>query len=272
MLGDIPLTDPSADEEPAREWRRYLAIVLVLAAALSWLALWWPRPAPAAPVPLVVSETVPAVPTADKSDPPAPPPDGPYPIALLPGDVTAYDSPGGEPSGTVAGEWWGYQSQLPVIDQVDGFLQVRLQQRPNESTAWIAAEGIEITTTPYRIEVDLEAHRVRLLKLGEVVMDVPAIVGRPATPTPAGRFFVTMLQPGPSAGYGKQVLVLSAHSETIDNWQGSGDAVTAIHGPLGNEASIDAAGAISNGCVRVHMADLDALAAVVPPGAPVDIA
>jgi lipoprotein-anchoring transpeptidase ErfK/SrfK len=159
-----------------------------------------------------------------------------------------------------------------VIDQADGFLQVRLQQRPNESTAWIAAEGIEITTTPYRILIDLEAHRVKLLNLGEVVMDVPAIVGRPATPTPAGHFFVTMLQPGSSAGYGEQVLVLSAHSETIDNWQGSGDAVTAIHGPLGNEASIDTAGAISNGCVRLHMADLDALAAVVPPGAPVDIA
>jgi lipoprotein-anchoring transpeptidase ErfK/SrfK len=189
----------------------------------------------------------------------------------LPGDVPAFDTPGGDESGTVAGEWWGYASALPVLQEHDGFLQVRLQHRPNESTAWIAADGIAITTTPYRIVIDLEAYRLKLLNLGEVIMDVPAMVGRSVTPTPSGHFFVTMLSPGPSAGYGDQVLVLSAHSETIDNWQGSGDAVTAIHGPLGNEASIDSAGAASNGCIRLHMADLDALAAAVPAGAPVDI-
>jgi lipoprotein-anchoring transpeptidase ErfK/SrfK len=197
--------------------------------------------------------------------------DGPYRIAHLADDVTAYSGPGGGPAGTVAGSWWGYPSALPVIDERDGLLLVRLQQRPNESTAWISAEGVEVTETPYRIVVDLTEHRVRLLKEGRVELDVPAIVGRPATPTPAGHYFVTMLQPGPSAGYGKQVLVLSAHSETIENWQGSGDAVTAIHGPLGNEGSVDVAGATSNGCIRIHMADLDLLAATVPPGTPVDI-
>ena len=117
----------------------------------------------------------------------------------------------------------------------------------------------------------MASRRVRLLNLGQIEMDVPALIGRPATPTPAGHYFVTMLQPGASAGYGALVLVLSAHSETIDNWQGSGDAVSAIHGPLGNEASIDTMGATTNGCVRLHMADLDQLDAIVPPGTPVDI-
>jgi lipoprotein-anchoring transpeptidase ErfK/SrfK len=224
----------------------------------------------ASPVAGVQTATAPA-PGPPKSAPPPTAVDGPYPIAHLPGDVPAYTEPGGEQVGVVAGSWWGYQSVLPILEERDGHLLVRLQQRPNESTAWIAAEGVEITETPYRIVVDLDSHRVRLLELGTVKLDVPAIVGRPETPTPAGHFFVTMLQPGPTAGYGEKVLVLSAHSETIDNWQGSGDAVTAIHGPLGNEASVDRAGATSNGCVRVHLVDLDALAAVVPPGAPVDI-
>jgi lipoprotein-anchoring transpeptidase ErfK/SrfK len=226
---------------------------------------------PAGPAPQTTTTASAAV-EASKSTPPVPSPDGPYPVAHLPGDVAAYDAPGGEPVGAVAGEWWGYPSILPVIDQSDGFLLVRLQPRPNGSTAWIAADGVAITTTPYRIEIDLATRRLRLLELGAVVMDVPALIGRPATPTPAGRFFVTMLQPGPSAGYGKLVLVLSAHSETIDNWQGSGDAVSAIHGPLGDEASIDNGVPITNGCVRLHMDDLNALAALVPPGAPVDIA
>jgi lipoprotein-anchoring transpeptidase ErfK/SrfK len=276
VLGDIPLTEPPEDERLSRRWRRYLALGLILAAALGWLTLggltlWFLRPAPAEPVPLTTATASAAV-EAAKSTPPTPPLDGPYPVAHLPGDVTAYDGPGGAAVGTVAGQWWGYQSILPVIDRSGGFLQVRVQPRPNESTAWIAADGIEITTTPYRIEIDLAARRLKLLELGTVVMDVPALIGRPATPTPAGHFFVTMLQPGPSSGYGALVLVLSAHSETIDNWQGSGDAVSAIHGPLGDEASIDAAVPTTNGCVRLHMADLDALAAIVPPGSPVDIA
>jgi lipoprotein-anchoring transpeptidase ErfK/SrfK len=211
------------------------------------------------------------VPRAPKGGVPEAAREGPYRIAHLSGDVPAYAGPGGEADGMVAGSWWGYPSALPVLEEEAGYLLVRVQQRPNESTAWIAAEGVEITETPYRVVVDLAEHRVRLLNRGDVELDVPAIVGRPATPTPAGHFFVTMLQPGPSAGYGKEVLVLSAHSETIDNWAGSGDAVTAIHGPLGNEASVDQAGAVSNGCIRLHLADLDALAQVVPPGAPVDI-
>jgi lipoprotein-anchoring transpeptidase ErfK/SrfK len=261
-----------APDRARRRAQAAIAVLLLLLAAACWTGVILaasqreaaPPPAPPA------TATAPA-PARAKAAPPEAVADGPYRIAHLPGDVPAFAGPGGEADGIVQGSWWGYPSALPVLEQTGGYLRVRVQQRPNESTAWIAAEGVEITETPYRIEVDLPARRVRLLNLGEVELDVPAIVGRPATPTPAGHFFVTMLQPGPSAGYGKLVLVLSAHSETIDNWQGSGDAVTAIHGPLGNEASVDKAGATSNGCVRIHMADLDALAAVVPPGAPVDI-
>ncbi|MDR2347408.1 MAG: L,D-transpeptidase [Bifidobacteriaceae bacterium] len=249
-----------------------LAIFLALAVVASWTAVLFaldrpPGPALAAPV---ATAAVPA-PARAKTAPPAPLADGPYLIAHLPGDVAAYAGPGGEADGIVQGSWWGYPSALPVLERSGGYLLVRLQQRPNEATAWISADGVEISQTPYRIEVDLAARRVRLLNLGQLELEMPAIIGRPATPTPAGHFFVTMLQPGPSAGYGKQVLVLSAHSETIDDWKGSGDAVVAIHGPLGNEASVDLAGAVSNGCVRIHLADLDALAAVVPPGTPVDI-
>ncbi|MDR0365614.1 MAG: L,D-transpeptidase, partial [Bifidobacteriaceae bacterium] len=231
----------SEEDRPNRWKRSILAILAVftLVAALTggtWIGSTL-APSADAPEPPVEKVTVPALGSA-KTEPPAPVADGPYPIAHLPGDVPAYAEPGGEVIGTVAGSWWGYDSKLPILQRRDGFLLVRLQQRPNESTTWISAEGITITETPYRIEVDLTTHRVRLYNLGQLEMDIPAIIGRPATPTPAGHYFVTMLQPGPSASYGKRVLILSAHSETIDNWQGSGDAVTAIHGPLGNEGSV----------------------------------
>ncbi|MDR0593159.1 MAG: hypothetical protein LBG60_07895 [Bifidobacteriaceae bacterium] len=41
--------------------------------------------------------------------------------------------------------------------------------------------------------------------------------------------------------------------------------VPAFDAPGGDGASIDTGAATTNGCLRVHMADLDALAALVPP-------
>ena len=67
------------------------------------------------------------------------------------------------------------------------------------------------------------------------------------------------------------MLDTNAHSEAITSWEGSGDAFTAIHGPLGADAAIgDTGGEISHGCVRLHVDDLAQLAPV-PPGTPVAI-
>jgi lipoprotein-anchoring transpeptidase ErfK/SrfK len=66
-------------------------------------------------------------------------------------------------------------------------------------------------------------------------------------------------------------MVTCAHSDTISDWQGSGDAVIGIHGPLGGDRLIGTAGSrISHGCIRLHEADLRRLRAVVP-GSPIDI-
>jgi lipoprotein-anchoring transpeptidase ErfK/SrfK len=65
--------------------------------------------------------------------------------------------------------------------------------------------------------------------------------------------------------------VTSAHSNTISDWEESGDALIAIHGPLGDDAEIGTSGArISHGCIRLHDSDLAQLR-VVPDGSPIDI-
>jgi L,D-transpeptidase catalytic domain len=87
-------------------------------------------------------------------------------------------------------------------------------------------------------------------------------VGTPDDPTPAGEFFVAFDEPPPEpgVGYGPFVLVTSAHSPSIADWEGSGDAVIGIHGPLGMDAAIGTEGArISHGCVRLHLSALDRL-------------
>ena len=73
------------------------------------------------------------------------------------------------------------------------------------------------------------------------------------------------------AGYGPIVLNLNAHSEDIQSWQGSGDAITAFHGPFGAEELIRSGGGkVSNGCIRMLPEDqikMDGIAL----GSPVDI-
>ena len=77
--------------------------------------------------------------------------------------------------------------------------------------------------------------------------------------------------PTSAPGYGAFIMVTSAHSDTISDWEGSGDAVIGIHGPLGSGQVIGTTGArISHGCIRLHEAALLRLREV-PPGTPIDI-
>ena len=101
--------------------------------------------------------------------------------------------------------------------------------------------------------------------------DAPVGVGLPAYPTPTGQYFVAFLATPPNPGYGAFVMVTSAHSNTITDWDSSGDAIVAIHGPLGSDRQIATTGAaVSHGCVRLHESDLVQLRPV-PVGSPIDI-
>ena len=63
------------------------------------------------------------------------------------------------------------------------------------------------------------------------------------------------------------------HSEAITDWEGMGDAIIGIHGPIDSydDSLIGTTGAaISHGCIRLHDADLAQLAAVAA-GSPFDV-
>jgi hypothetical protein len=121
--------------------------------------------------------------------------------------------------------------------------------------------------------VSLATRQLEVFEHGYPVLDFPAGIGAPSEPTVTGQFFVTMKVPPPSPGYGPFVLVTSAHSDTITDWERSGDGIIAIHGPITAEddALIGTTGAaISHGCIRLHDADLAELADI-PPGTPLDV-
>jgi len=184
-----------------------------------------------------------------------------------------YISPGRGRDGTVPASWYGRPSVLPVIGTAPGWVKVRLAQRPDESVAWLPATDVTISRTPFWIVINLATTHLELYDKGRLVLSAPAGVGAVSDPTPTGEFFVAFDEqpPQPNPGYGPFIIVTSAHSEAISDWEGSGDAVIGIHGPLGDDSEIGTTGArISHGCIRLHDDALEKLSEV-PPGTLIDI-
>ena len=192
-------------------------------------------------------------------------------IATTKGAISRSASPAGPPDGTIPASWYGGVSALPVLAQQPGWLEVRLAGRPNGSTGWVRQADVRVTATPYWISVNLATRHLALFRLDQQVMDAPAGVGTGQDPTPTGQYFVAFFEASPTPGYGPFIMVTSAHSTSIANWEGSGDAVIGIHGPLGANSLIGSTGAyLSHGCIRLPIPDLVQLRDV-PAGSPISI-
>ena len=245
-------------------------IVVVAAAVAGLLSLGGGSGGPKAGAPATQPALPASSPPVARSSPPAVS-RGSTLLAIVPQSAPRYAAPGGQSSGIVPGSWYERPSVLPVIGTRPGWVHVRLAQRPNNSTAWVRSSNVTFSTTPYRIVINLKTLRLSLYRDGALVLSAPAGVGAPVDPTPTGEFFVAFREPPPSPAYGAFVLVTSAHSPKISDWDGSGDAVIGIHGPLGGDAAIGTTGArISHGCIRLHEQALTNLQSV-PPGTPIDV-
>jgi lipoprotein-anchoring transpeptidase ErfK/SrfK len=264
------------------------SMLLVAGGALAWgaaagvvqLGSATPRPVPVATssrVALPPTTTTTTAPPTTVPTVPVPPAGPVVPtateVATLAGAAPGSATPGGPAVQTVPASWYGIVSALPVMGTAPGWLDVRLAQRPDGSTAWIPAADATLSTTPDAIVVDLATERLSLYRSGQLVLSFPAGIGAPDDPTPPGNYFLTFYAEPPDAGYGPFVLVTSDHSDAITDWDGSGDAIIAIHGPIDAEADAEigtTGAAISHGCVRLHDTDLAQLNGI-PAGTPIDI-
>ena len=210
----------------------------------------------------------------------APPPKpGPRPhvpvttwLASPVGEVATYDAPGGQRIGQM-GYWYGWSQTTPILQSYGEWLKVRLPERPNGSTAWIKRSGVKITQSVYRIVIRVGQTKLTVYKAGFPQQTFPVGLGKASTPTPTGNYYLGVIEPQANTSNGRYALATTAHSEAIQSWQGSGDAVTAIHGPVSAKSArqIGSTGTyISNGCVRMHLGDLQQLYGI-PLGTPVDI-
>jgi L,D-transpeptidase catalytic domain len=193
-------------------------------------------------------------------------------IATLHGPAPSYASATAPAAtGSVSPVWSGSTLGLPVIEIRRGRCHVRLLQRPNGQTAWIATTDVSLTRTDYHVVVDLSAKRLILYRRSKVVLQAPAVVGSPQSPTPTGHFFVGLFAQAPDPTYGPFVIVTSAFATTVTDWEQGGQSMVAITGPLGALAAIQHGGApLSRGGIRLADGDMARLRPL-PAGAPIDV-
>jgi hypothetical protein len=166
------------------------------------------------------------------------------------------------------------RTALPVIGQSTGkkgarWLHVLLPGRPNGHSGWIEQRGTTVAFTHWHLVVSTGRRIVKVYWEGRVVRTFAAVVGKPSTPTPPGRFFVEESIALRSADVGAPVaLALSARSNVLQEFDG-GPGQIALHG-LANVGGTPGT-AVSHGCVRLPDAVMRWLATRIGPGTPVTI-
>jgi lipoprotein-anchoring transpeptidase ErfK/SrfK len=151
---------------------------------------------------------------------------------------------------------WGQPLRLLVVrdtidDEGDVWLRIQLPIWPNGQEGWVQASDVRLARATERVVVDLSARRLVRLREGKRVARLRVAIGKAATPTPPGRYFVwARVGTGrPSGPYGSYILGLSGFSESIEPWtEWPGQPRLAIHG---TDDPADAGHAVSNGCIRV---------------------
>ena len=160
-----------------------------------------------------------------------------------------------------------FQLLATEVENLGQRVEVLLPLRPNGRTGWIERDELELSSNPFRIEIDIDEHHMQVLKANEPWLTTTVAIGTGDTPTPIGRFYITeLLQPPTDDGpYGAFAFGLSGFSETLTEFAG-GEGVIGIHG-TNDPSSLGTD--VSHGCVRVDNAQISALAAVLPLGTPV---
>ncbi|HVY96685.1 MAG TPA: L,D-transpeptidase [Solirubrobacterales bacterium] len=155
------------------------------------------------------------------------------------------------------------------------WLRVRLPSRPNSAAGWLRAAAVVPQPTPWRLSVSRARRAVSVYRSGQLVRRLPAVVGKPSTPTPAGLFAVAGVWRGaPWEFSGSWILGLSAHSPVLRSFEG-GNGRVAIHGRGGTSLRDPLGTARSHGCIRLANPAIDwlvrSIGAGALPGLPVGV-
>ncbi len=155
-----------------------------------------------------------------------------------------------------------------VDSEGETWFRVRIPTRPNGRTGWVKADSLgEVNVVRTHLRINRKLFKATLFDRGKVVWSSRIGVGKPGTPTPAGRFYIRELLSnlGGDGLYGPWAFGTSAYS-VLSDWPGGG--VVGIHGT--NQPSL-IPGRPSHGCIRVPNNNIRRLAKLMPLGTPVQI-
>lgn len=230
------------------------------------------------------------VPTEELAPPPPPvepPPSAPawQPVTVLVskdevnGVIPVYDSPGGTRLAFPDGDVWSYTfrrnrlvTRLLQGAEGDEWVEVELPVRPNGARGWVRSEHFNWSTVNHHIHIDVSDRSVTLYDGNDLVASTRAIVGKPATPTPALQGFLVEKLPNhnqenASIVLGDWILMLSFFSEALNSF-GGGLPRIALHGTHIPERVGEA---LSNGCIRIPNDIVETIAQRAPLGTVVNI-
>ena len=152
------------------------------------------------------------------------------------------------------------------------WLRVLLPVRPTGKTGWIPADLTVLRPNDIWIEIHKGARRLVVYRSGRLVHRYRVVIGRAATPTPAGlaAIYERNPQPDPHGFLGPWALPLTALSPVLKSF-GGGPGRIAIHGRAGASLADPLGSAASHGCIRIPNAGIRWLAAHARAGTPVRI-
>lgn len=165
--------------------------------------------------------------------------------------------------------WEGLPLVFLVQQRQGDWLEVQLNSRPNQTTAWVRAADVTLRQVTHRIVVSLAARSLTVYDGQTPIMEAPVAIGTSSTPTPRGNYYIdgAVRTPDPTGVYGPYQVSVAAFSEVLMSF-GSGVGQIAFHG---TNAPGLVGSAVSNGCLRMNNADVTRLANIVPIGTPVQI-
>lgn len=165
-----------------------------------------------------------------------------------------------------------FEIYLILASRVDSkgqtWMRVRIPKRPNGGTGWTKADNLgQVKLVRTKLRINRKTLRATLYKRGKVIWSSRIGVGKPGTPTPAGRFYVRerLRNLGGKGVYGPWAFGTSAYS-SLSDWPRGG--VVGIHGT--NQPRL-IPGRPSHGCVRVPNNKIRQLARLMPLGTPIEI-
>ncbi len=164
---------------------------------------------------------------------------------------------------------WGDPFVMLVTERRGDWLQVEIPVRPNGTPGWVAAADVTLSSTDYHLDLRLGTRTLTLYQGDQAVLTTPVVIGKPETPTPTGRFYITdsVEQDNPAGAYGPIALPTNAYSEAIDQFD-NGVPVIALHGTNRPEL---VGQDLSNGCIRLPNDMIQQIAGLIPMGTPIDI-